>query len=317
MFGYIRTDTPEMKVRETEYYRAVYCGLCRAQGKCTGQCSRLTLSYDVAFLATVRMAVCGYTPEFDRKRCIAHPFSKRLYVKSNPHLDACACAAAILTFGKCLDDIADERGVKRARAIFLKPFFASMRKKALKRSSFEDAQYVRSLSDADGSVKEKLTLLSALEKEGVRSADKPAEIFGLLMADISAVGLEGNEARIMRNIGKHLGRWVYMIDAADDISEDMKRQRFNPFLNLYGGRFPTEEEKLDISYALRLELDAATPAFDLIDYGDRTDLEGIINNVIYRGMPKTADRILGVGDGCDCNKDSDRRNKRNKKKSKG
>ena len=54
MFGYIRTDVPEMRVRENEYYRAVYCGLCRAQGKCTGQCSRFTLNYDIVFLALLR-----------------------------------------------------------------------------------------------------------------------------------------------------------------------------------------------------------------------------------------------------------------------
>ena len=62
MFGYIRTDTPELRVRENEYYKAVYCGMCRAQGKCTGQCSRLTLSYDMVFLALLRLAVSGENP---------------------------------------------------------------------------------------------------------------------------------------------------------------------------------------------------------------------------------------------------------------
>ena len=59
MFGYIRTDVSEMRVRENEYYRAVYCGLCRSQGKCTGQCSRFTLNYDIVFLALLRLAVNG------------------------------------------------------------------------------------------------------------------------------------------------------------------------------------------------------------------------------------------------------------------
>ena len=59
MYGYVRTHAPELKVRQQEYYRAVYCGLCRTMGKCTGQCSRMTLSYDFTFFALVRMALTG------------------------------------------------------------------------------------------------------------------------------------------------------------------------------------------------------------------------------------------------------------------
>ena len=64
MFGYIRPHTPELRVREYEYYKAVYCGLCRSMGKCTGQCSRMTLSYDFAFLSLVRMALSATAPAF-------------------------------------------------------------------------------------------------------------------------------------------------------------------------------------------------------------------------------------------------------------
>ena len=105
MFGYIRTDTPELRVRENEYYRAVYCGLCRAQGKCTGQCSRMTLSYDIAFLALLRIAIEGKPIELRRGRCIAHPIRARKYVARCAPLDYCAYAAAILTYGKTVDEI--------------------------------------------------------------------------------------------------------------------------------------------------------------------------------------------------------------------
>ena len=73
MYGYLRIHAPELKVREQEYYRAVYCGLCRTMGKCTGQCSRMTLSYDFTLFALVRMALTGETAAFRRRRCMAHP----------------------------------------------------------------------------------------------------------------------------------------------------------------------------------------------------------------------------------------------------
>ena len=129
MFGYVRTHTPEMKVSEYEYYRAAYCGLCRSMGKCTGQCSRMTLSYDFAFLALVRLALSGEAVEIKRRRCVAHPLRKRAMMERNSELDFCAYAAALLTYHKLADDIADERGAKRALARMTRPMARSMRKK--------------------------------------------------------------------------------------------------------------------------------------------------------------------------------------------
>ena len=132
MFGYIRTDTPELRVRENEYYRAVYCGLCRAQGKCTGLCSRFTLNYDIVFLALLRLAVDGNQVKIKRGRCMAHPFRKRAYVACCDPLEYCAYASAILTHGKIADDINDEKGMKKLNSVLIKPFVSRMRKKALK-----------------------------------------------------------------------------------------------------------------------------------------------------------------------------------------
>lgn len=288
MFGYIKTDTPELRVRENEYYRAVYCGLCRAQGKCTGQCSRITLSYDMAFLAIVRMAVCGCIPEFDKKRCIAHPFRKRTYVKDNSELDYCARLSAILTYGKCMDDIHDENGAKKFKARFLSVFARSMSKRAKRNVSDEDINFTQ----LEFEINRLLSKLSEFETGKSCSVDEPAEIFGEVMAYAASYGLGERDARIMKNIGRHLGRWVYIIDAADDISDDKKKGRYNPFLRLYNDKEPDDKEKREISDALKLELFAAEPAFDLIEYGDRRDMEGIIRNVIYLGMPKCVDSVL-------------------------
>ena len=116
MFGYVQTVRGELRVREYEYYRASYCGLCRSMGKCTGQCSRLLLNYDLAYLATVRMALLGVTPTFRRRRCIAHPFRRRMMMEPNEQLRYCAEATVILAYEKCRDDLSDERGWGRAKA---------------------------------------------------------------------------------------------------------------------------------------------------------------------------------------------------------
>ena len=289
MFGYIRTDVPEMRVRENEYYRAVYCGLCRSQGKCTGQCSRFTLNYDMVFLALLRIALEGKQVEIKRGRCIAHPFKKRAYVTHCEPLAYCAYAAAILTHGKVADDLVDEKGFKRFKASLIKPFTSHMRKKALKK-----------YAELDERVASGLRKLSKIEAEGLASVDVPADAFGEILADILSYGLEGTDEKIMRNIGRHVGRWIYIIDAADDLDEDIKKNRFNAFAKLYGGRIP-DDERESVANSLRLELLAAEPAFDLIDYNELYDIEAIIGNIMYLGMPSTAERVLGLkcDDNCD------------------
>ena len=281
MFGYIRTDTPELKVRENEYYRAVYCGLCKAQGRCTGQCSRMTLSYDAVFLALLRLAIKGERPEIRQGRCIAHPFKKRAYMSYCDSLAYCAYAFAILAYGKTVDDVADEKGFKKLKAKLAKPFTGRMRKKALKK-----------YAELDVKVSDGLRKLSETEKMQLESVDVPADRFGDLLADIVSHGLEGNDEKIMRNIGRHIGRWIYITDAADDHKEDLKNGRFNPFICLYGKTELTEEQRKDIATSLRLELLSAEPAFDLIDFDENPNIEGIVKNIIYSGMPDVVDRVL-------------------------
>lgn len=280
MFGYIKTYTPELRVREDEYYKAVYCGLCRAQGKCTGQCSRFTLSYDMAFLAIVRLAVSDQTVMFRRGRCMAHPFKARSYALRNDELDLCAYASALLVYGKCRDDISDERGKQKLKARLARPFASHMRKKSLKK-----------YADIDKIVTEGLSELSSIEERRLASVDVPADSFGRLLARICSYGYDGSNGKILYDMGFHIGRWVYIADAIDDCDEDIERGRFNPFVCLYGGRAPTDEERLNVSDSLRLELARAELAFDLLECDGKRDIRGIIDNIIYVGMPRTADDI--------------------------
>jgi len=184
MFGYVKTYTPDLRVRENEYYRAVYCGLCRAQGKCTGQCSRFTLSYDITFLSLVRMAASNTDVSFKRGRCIAHPIKKRAYAVRNPELEFCAYASALLVYGKCRDDISDERGTKKLKAKLARPFASHMRKKSVKK-----------YADLDKTVTEGLKKLADTEQKKLPSVDIPADCFGEILANICAYGYEGSSDR--------------------------------------------------------------------------------------------------------------------------
>lgn len=283
MFGYVRTVNAELKVKEHDLYKATYCGLCRSMGKCTGQCSRMTLNYDFVFLALVRYAISPCEVKFKGRRCLAHPFFKRDSMERNEILDYSSKASAILNYQKVLDDLNDEKGAKKLRALLLRPFVAHSRKKAIKKDP--------SLISLDETVSKKLKELSLLEKSDSTGVDAPAACFGEILGEIMSFGFEGTDKRIAFELGRHVGAWIYVADALDDMREDAKKGRYNPFLKLYDGRLPNENELSLIYDATKNNLLSAESAFDLIDIDDEA-IKNILSNVLYLGIPnKTAEII--------------------------
>jgi hypothetical protein len=290
VYGYVRPYAPEIKVREQEYYRAVYCGLCRTMGKCTGQCSRMTLSYDFTFFALVRMALIGYQPTLKPRRCLTHPTVKHPMLEPNEDLAVCAYLSAILAYHKVRDDLRDERGLKRTAATAVSPFVASIRRRAIKQG----------FGEADMLVYRAMKELSELEASHPPSVDEPAAIFGQLLGTLLAYGLEGDQAKLARTLGLHVGRWVYILDAADDFTKDLKYRRYNPFACLYRDLLEADptltqlppDKREGIRVALLNELRAAECAFDLLDTADNPDLGGVLFNIYFFGMPKEAERVL-------------------------
>ena len=116
MFGYVRPHVPALRVGEYEYYRAVYCGICKSHSEVSGSASRLALSYDAVFLALTRLVLTGDTVAFSRQRCAANPLAKRTCAKSCEQTRYAAAATSLLTALKFDDDLTDERGMRRFAA---------------------------------------------------------------------------------------------------------------------------------------------------------------------------------------------------------
>ena len=283
MFGYVRTMDAELKVKEHELYKATYCGLCRSMGKCTGQCSRMMLNYDFVFLALTRYAISPCKVSFKARRCLAHPFAKKSSMERNEILDYCSQASAILNYQKVLDDLNDEKGAKKLRALLLRPFVSHSRKKAIKASP--------ELRALDSLISDKLAELANLEKNDSVGVDLPAACFGDILGEIMSFGFQDSDKRIAFELGKHVGAWIYVADALDDMREDAKKGRYNPLLKLYGGRIPNENELALIYDATKNKLFAASSAFDLIDINDE-GIKNILSNILYIGIPKKTTDII-------------------------
>ncbi len=266
MFGYIRPMTEELKVKEHELYKSIYCGLCSAMGEHICTSNRLTLSYDMVFLALVRGCVTGENIHIEKKRCMAHPVKPRNRAYIPNTLRYCARVSAVLTYYNVKDDVEDGGSVK---AKLLLPSAKRYMKKA-------------DMPDISEIIKLHLAELSALEK-GDGSLDRNAECFGRLLGEVFAYGLENAE---LYNFGYHIGKWIYITDAADDFEKDQKSGEYNP-LSAYEA-LPWEA----LNIALTLELEAAYACFDRLEHKNQV-LKAIIENILTLGMPSVSHKVTG------------------------
>lgn len=279
MFGYVKPRPDDLLVKEYEFFRAAYCGVCRAMRKETGFFSSFALSYDIVFLAVCRMLLTDRHVRFRRCRCIAHPCRARSCASENEALSFAARVSAVLLYEKCLDDKADAGG-HRLRARLISPIFRRAAKRA--RLPFLQKETEACLAE-----------LSALEAEKIPSVDRPAAIFGDLLGLCFSEGLEGEEQSVFYNVGYHLGVFIYAADAADDYARDKKSGSYNPYVLLYPdgegfeGGIPD-----DVKISLRLTLTRLGEAIERLPFGNDPTLESIIKNTVYLGLP---DRIKELG----------------------
>ena len=222
MFGYVRPVREELKCRDFDLYRAVYCGLCRCMRRRYGLLAPMFLNYDFTFLALLleepeeRFTPC-------RGRCHANPLLKKSMCQTSPALETAADESVVLTWWQLKDKGADSGlwgGLPaRALALLLTPAY---RKAARRRPEF------------DRTVRESLEKLSALEAEGCPSMDRAADTFAVLLQGAAPASGDPARDRALEQLLYHLGRWIYLIDAQDDLEEDRASGNYNAVAARFG-----------------------------------------------------------------------------------
>ncbi|MBR4435363.1 MAG: hypothetical protein IKS90_04620 [Clostridia bacterium] len=265
MYGYIRPNIPELKVREKQRYDAWYCGLCRKIGKRYGFVDRMLLSYDSAFLAMLLSSVTGETSPCEKNKCPVRPFGKKklMIAVNNAALDYAADVCVLLAKFKLDDDVRDG---KKLRAAAKLPFLRAF-SKAKKRQG-----ELNSLIGAG------IEALSEVEKRSEMSEDAAANVFGDIMRGIMEHSPAANNAErrtVLSELGFFIGRIVYFMDAWDDREEDKKRGTYNPF-NL------TNATLADADYVVNFSINSAISAYNLLD-GRAVD-SSITDNVFFEGL---------------------------------
>lgn len=279
MFGYIVVNQQEMKYKEFDEYHRYYCGLCKSLKNCKGTRGQISLSYDMTFLVMLLTGL--YEPEEEKgiRRCVAHPLTKHEFIK-NKYSEYAADMNIILTYYKCLDDWQDEKKV------FRKLYSGVLMNEKDTSEAGDFYKYEKKIKV----ISEKLKEINELEKENSDDLDKLSGCFGEVLAEIFAVNSDEWEENL-RRVGYHLGRFVYILDAYDDMEKDIKKGSFNPLISRldgFSGNDPSvisveEWEKLSVKIKEMLMLAAADSAREFEKLPIIKNVE-ILRNILYSGI---------------------------------
>ena len=207
MFGYIIVNKQELKFREFDVYQSYYCGLCQSLKERFGRRGQLTLSYDMTFVALLLSALYDEPVESSTCKCVAHPFEAHATSRS-VFTDYAADMNLLLSYYKCLDDWTDERKWKgRLRAAALRG-----RDKMVEARYPEKAEHIYTL----------LEHIHLYEKAQEPDVDLASGCFGEIMGEILACRKDEWEDDL-RRMGFFLGKFIYLMDAYEDLEKDLRK----------------------------------------------------------------------------------------------
>lgn len=273
MFGYVRINKMDLTFREFENYKGYYCGLCRYLKKNHGEISRLGLNYDVTFLIVLLTALYKPNSEIIEENCIVSPFKKKKKI-INEITEYAASMNIILSHYKLEDNLLDDKGIKDILAYNIY--------KGKLNLAYE--KYPRKAEI----IKQQMKLLNELEKEKTSNIDMVSNTFGEVMGEIFSYKDDSYEEDL-RRIGFNIGKYIYILDAYEDLEEDHKKGRYNPF-NEYINK--KEELKVRVDKLISISLGLLASSIDKLNLQIN---RGIIENIVYSGVYMRYKNILNKG----------------------
>lgn len=291
MFGYIYPFKPDLKMRYYDIFKSYYCSLCHEIKKNYGNIPRVSINFDTTFMAIFLDSFSNNKQTIQKKTCIIHPVEKKFIIKNNPSINYASHITIILTHNKIIDDINDENNLF-SRVIF--PIF----NKYIQKLPTQFDEIKKNVSD-------NLNDLKKLEtSDNEISIDEFSHPFANLTKNIFSFYAKFKNFNKdyfidMENIGYNLGKWIYLIDAFNDMEKDFKNNSFNPILKIHKIS-SKNKDKIDI---IELKKSIQSDFSSLLTYINFKCLEhfknlsieknyDLIENILQLGMPFKIDKIV-------------------------
>lgn len=262
MFGYIIINKAELKFKEFDIYHAYYCGICRDLKRKYGIAGQMSLSYDMTFLAILLTGL--YEPETvksDCSRCMVHPFESHP-IRSNVFTEYAADMNVLFTCYKCSDDWKDEHKLWKLAYGKLLEGRSGKLKQEYQEKVRKISLLMQEFSEAEESLSADIDTLSGL--------------FGQVMAEIVAVR-EDEWTETLRRLGFFLGKFIYLLDAYEDVEADIKKGTFNPLRKKY--ECPNFEE--ECKSILMMMMSECCREFETLPILENVE---ILRNILYSGV---------------------------------
>ena len=261
MFGYVVMNKPEIRFKDFDLYRSFYCGLCRELREKYGISGQITLTYDMTFVVVLLSALYEPPTQKGTTRCVIHPVCRQP-VRKNAATEYGADMNVLLTYYKCMDDWEDEKK-------FAALGYGKILQRKNNRLSYrypEKAEKIRKL----------LEELSQMEKAGETDIDKMSGCFGRIMEEIFAWKTDVWEDSL-RRMGFYLGKFIYILDAYDDVEKDVKNGNYNPFAEKYIMK-GFDEQVRQLLIMMMAQTCREFEKLPIIKYTD------ILRNILYSGV---------------------------------
>ena len=256
MFGYIAADQRTLSKEEKDRYKQYYCGLCHQLDEQYGGIGCATLTYDMTFLTMLLSALYDLEETRGSRHCVPHPVKQHPYVVT-PATAYAADMNIILAYYKCLDDWNDSHNpAAREKSRQLEKYLPRIR----------EANPDQCMAIADN-----MHRLGEMEKANELNPDLPANCFGELIGALFVWRRDAYAGTLWR-MGAALGRFIYLLDAVNDLKADIKKQRYNPLV----GQLET-----DFTSVLTFMMAECTAEFEKLPIGQ--DIH-ILQNHLYSGV---------------------------------
>jgi len=273
MFGYVKINKMDLTFREYDHYRGYYCGLCKSLKDNHGEISRLTLNYDITFLVLVLTSLYRPKSSVIEEGCITNPFKKKKKI-TNEITEYAASMNVLLSYYKLEDNLNDDKGIKDIISYNL---YKGKLKSAYNKYP-QKAEYI----------KNQLHELNELEKDLNYNIDMVSNKFGNLMGEIFVYKNDEYE-QDLRNIGFNIGKYIYILDAYEDLEKDYEKGRYNPFIEYINNK---EELKERVDKLISISLGILAKSIDNLNLKVNTT---IIDNIVYSGIYLRYKNILDRG----------------------
>lgn len=301
MFGYLKPDQSELKGKYIDAYKREYCTLCHGLKKNFGLLSTVLLNYECTFLYIFLSALYPITElKQESFRCPMNPLRKHKVSINNEALEYASFVNYHLALLKVYDGCVDSKLLKRW--IYKITFLIMSQNKKFRRLR---SKYEKMAQSTDALCKK----LYSLEASNCQDFDLCANLMGDVLYQIMICYLElhpVDNQEVILEFSKHLGMWIYLIDAFDDFEADKKDGNFNPLNSFADGFEPKDAEKGCIrtgEIMLGMMAENLTEFLQGIQFHkDNETIENIVKYGTRAAVRKIKHRRNQKGNECTCSK---------------